>query len=116
MTPYFVMYLVKQALQLDQKGKEFCQDPGRFVRDGGFDAVVKAVGQIADDLIVDLNAELAEREETGNPFDHKRELKSPNAVRALRGGLLPSYQKAVTRKRASSFTEEWEAAVAPSTV
>jgi hypothetical protein len=72
--------------------------------------VVKTVRQIADDLIVDLNAELAEREETGNPFDHKRELKSANAVRALRNNVLPSYQKAVNRKRASSFTDEWEAA------
>jgi hypothetical protein len=109
-TPYFVMYLVKQALQLDPLGKAFCQDPGRFVRDRSFDTVVKAVGQISDDLIVDLNAELAEREEAGNPFDHKRELKSANAVRALRGEVLPSYQKAVSRKRASSFTEEWAAA------
>jgi hypothetical protein len=108
-TPYFVMYLVKQALQLDPLGKRFCQDPGFFVRDRGFDAVVKAVRQISDDLIVDLNAELAEREETGNRFDHKRELKSANAVRALRGEVLPSYQKALSRKRASSFTEEWEA-------
>jgi AIPR protein len=108
LTSYFVMYLVKQALQLDPLGKEFCQDPGRFVRDRGFDAVVKIVGQISDDLIVDLNAELAERGEAGKPFDHKRELKSANAVRTLRSEVLPSYQKAVSRKRASSFTEEWE--------
>lgn len=109
-TPYFLMYLVKQALQLDPKGKEFCQDPGRFVREGGFDEVVRTLRQIADDLVVDLNAELAERDDSGNPFDHKRELKSPNAVRALRGDVLPSYQKAITRKRASSFSEEWNTA------
>jgi len=108
-TPFFVMYLVKQALQLDSLGKDFCHDPGRFVRDRSFDAVVKTLRQISDDLTVDLNAELAEREEAGNPFDHKRELKSANAVRALRSAVLPSYQKAVSRKRASSFTEEWEA-------
>ena len=108
-TRYFVMYLVRQALQLDPLGKEFCHDPGCFVRDRDFDSVVKTVRQISDDLIVDLNAELAEREEAGNPFDHKRELKSANAVRTLRGNVLPSYQKAVSRKRASSFTEEWEA-------
>lgn len=107
-TPYFVMYLVKQALQLDPLGKKFCHDPGQFVEDRGFEAVVKTVRQISDDLIVDLNAELAEREEAGKPFDHKRELKSANAVRALRGDILPSYEKAVNRKRASSFTEEWE--------
>jgi hypothetical protein len=107
-TPYFVMYLVKQALQLDPLGKEFCQDPGKFVQERGFNAVVSTIRQITDDLIVDLNAELAERTEAGNPFDHKRELKSPNAVRTLRGNVLPSYQKAVSRKRASSFSEEWE--------
>lgn len=108
-TPFFVMYLVKQALQLDPLGKDFCSDPGCFVREKGFDAVVKVIRQIADDLIVDLNAELAEREESGNQFDHKRELKSANAVRTLRSDILPSYQKAVNRKRASSFTEEWQA-------
>ncbi len=107
-TPFFLMYLVKHALQLDIKGKEFCQDPGRFLREGGFDRVVTVLRQIADDLVVDLNAELAEREESGRPFDHKRELKSVNAIRALRGDVLPSYQKAVTRKRASSFGEEWQ--------
>lgn len=79
------------------------------MRDRGFDAIVKIVHQISDDLIVDLNAELAERAESGNPFDHKRELKSANAVRALRGEVLTSYQKALSRNRASSFTEEWEA-------
>jgi len=108
-TLFFVMYLVKQALQLDTAGKEFCQDPGRFLREGGFTSVVKVVRQVADDLIVDLNAELAEREEKGELFDHKRELKSPNAVRALRGSVLPSYQKAINRNRASSFSEEWDA-------
>lgn len=107
-TPFFLMYLVKEALKLDLSGKKFCQDPGLFLSEGGFDAVVKVVRQIADDLVVDLNAELAEREESGKPFDHKRELKSPNAVRALRGDVLPSYQKAVTRNRASSFSEEWQ--------
>lgn len=102
-TPYFVMYLVKQALQLDSLGKQFCNDPGTFVQQRGFDAVVKTVRQIANDLIVDLNAELSEREEAGNPFDHKRELKSANAVRSLRGDILPSYQKpsAVIARRRS---------------
>lgn len=108
-TPFFVVYLVRQALQLDPSGKEFCQDPGRFVREKGFDAVRDAVRAVADDLIVDLNAELNEREETGNPFDHKRELKSANAVRALRGEIIPGYQKALNRNRASSFSDEWKA-------
>jgi hypothetical protein len=112
-TPYFMMYLVKSALALDPVGAEFCKDPGSFLKEKGFSSIQTAIGQIVDDLVVDLNAELAEREESGNPFDHKRELKSPTAVRALRQSVLPSYQKAVQRKRASSFSEEWTNIEAP---
>lgn len=108
-TPFFVIYLVRQALQLEALGKEFCQDPGRFVRESSFEAVRDAVRAVSDDLIVDLNAELTEREEAGNTFDHKRELKSMNAVRALRGQIIPGYQKALNRHRASSFSDEWKA-------
>jgi coproporphyrinogen III oxidase len=50
----------------------------------------------------------SERDADKSPFDHKRELKSANAVRALSNAVLPMYQKAVSRKRATSFTEEWE--------
>jgi hypothetical protein len=107
-TPYFVMYLVKQALKPDRLGKRFCQDPGQFEADASFDSIVGVVRRIADDLIVDLNAELTERDADKSPFDHKRELKSANAVRALSNAVLPMYQKAVSRKRATSFTEEWE--------
>lgn len=108
-TPFFVIYLVRQALMLDAIGKEFCQDPGRFVTEAGFDAVRTAVLAVAEDLIVDLNAELVEREEVSKPIDHKRELKSANAVRALSSQIIPGYQKALKRSRASSFSEEWEA-------
>lgn len=106
--PYFLMYLVKAALLLDDEGKLFCQNPGSYVLSKGFDAVVHAVRVIADDLVVDLNAELAEREEgSGAAFDHKRELKSASAVRALKGQILPSYEKAIKRNRASGFSVEW---------
>ncbi|GAA1745402.1 hypothetical protein GCM10009746_30590 [Microbacterium paludicola] len=54
-----------------------------------------------------LNSEIEERDEAGNPFDHKRELKSPTAVRALKQAVIPIYQKAVQRKRATSFADEW---------
>lgn len=109
-TPFFMMYLVRQALRDDAVGKAFCKDPGRFVSEGGYEAVVAATVPIAGDLVVDLNAEFAERKENGDPFDHKRELKSATAVRALRGEILPSYQKAVARNRATAFADEWRAA------
>lgn len=106
-TPFFVMYLVRAALEADEIGKAFCQDPGQFVTEKGYDSVVQAIRAVVDDLIVDLNAELEERAERDEPFDHKRELKSPNAVRALKAAILPSYEKAIKRGRAAAFGEEW---------
>ena len=108
-TPFFVMYLLKHALLLDSEGKEFCKDPSPFLQRGGFDKVTQVIRQVSDDLVVDLNAELSDRKEAGTPFDHKRELKSPTAVRALHNGVLPSYEKAIKRRRASSFSEAWKA-------
>lgn len=106
-TPFFVIYLVRSALELDEVGREFCKDPGKFVSEKGFQAVRTAVSVVIDDLIVDLNAEIRERADQGAPFDHKRELKSVTAVRQLRGDIMPGYQKALNRNRASSFSEEW---------
>lgn len=108
-TPYFVIYLVRQALALEPLGSEFCQDPGAFVSSSGFDAVRDSVKAVSDDLIVDFNHEIADRAEQGNPFDHKRELKSVSAVRILKNEIIPGYQKVLNRGRASSFSDEWEA-------
>lgn len=109
-TPYFLMYILKQALKIDATGEEFCKDPGAFLAEKGFAAVAAVIKRVADDLVVDLNSEIEERDEAGNPFDHKRELKSPTAVRALKQAVIPIYQKAVQRKRATSFAEEWKSA------
>lgn len=106
-TPYFVMYMVKKALLLDDRGRDFCSQPDRFLNEGGFERLVLAIQIVANDLIIDLNGEVKERESAGSPFDHKRELKSANAVRSLQVNLLNSYQKALFRGRASSFAEEW---------
>ena len=107
-TPYFMMHLVKQALEMDEVGRSFCKDSGSFITGSSYDTVVSAVKAVSDDLVVDLNAEIAEREEKKNPFDHKRELKSATAVKSLCQSVLPPYQKAVNRGRATSFSEEWK--------
>jgi len=52
---------------------------------------------------------LQEKAETGAPFDYKRELKSPTAVKAFAQQIVPMYEKALRRGRVSSFSEEWQA-------
>jgi hypothetical protein len=75
----------------------------------GLEELGNIARKIMSDLVVDLNAELDERESAGNPFDYKRELKSPTAVRALAKQIIPSYEKAIRRNRATSFSGELEA-------
>ena len=65
--------------------------------------------RVLADLVIDLNAEIEERRESGAPFDYKRELKSQQSVRALQQSIIPMYKKAVDRGRATGFGAEWEA-------
>lgn len=109
LTQYVLLYLVRQALELDEEGRSFCANPTPFVRDVTGRARLRlCAGRIGRDIIIDLNAEVREREEAGQPFDYKRELKSPNSVRELSRSIIPQYQKAVSRGRASSFGSEWK--------
>jgi hypothetical protein len=105
-TPFFVLYLVKAALQCDDEGRAFCQNPSAVLNEFGFAGITALMKPIVDDLVVDLNAEMDEREQQHNPLDHKRELKSASAVRSLKGQIIPSYQKAIKRQRATSFGVE----------
>lgn len=106
---YFLLYLLRQALKLDEMGKGFCANPQSFLgQQDGRGMLQLCSTRIIKDIIIDLNAELRERAEAGNPFDYKRELKSPNAVRELARNIIPQYQKAVSRGRACSFGQEWQ--------
>jgi hypothetical protein len=109
LTKFLLIYLVREALETDPTGKQFCQDPAAFIRQtDGRKRIVHCVSGILDDLVTDLNAEVKLREQTGDPFDYKRELKSRNAVLTLSRELIPQYEKLVNRGRAPSFEEEWE--------
>lgn len=108
LSQYFLLYLLRQALEQSEDGKKFCAEPDTFItQKNGRERMKHCAKRIISDLIIDFNAELQERDEAGKPFDFKRELKSPNPVRELARNIIPQYQKAVSRKRVSSFGEEW---------
>jgi len=106
LTMYFMLYMVKQALAEDEEGKNFLKDPKPVLDEVGIVGIKIAVTNVVEDLIIDLNAELRERAENGQSFDYKRELKSATAVRALKNAIIPNYQKAIRRNRATSFADE----------
>ena len=110
LTRYLLLYLLKRALELDEIGKSFIRSPESFLHEpNGEERIRNSVSRVLQDLIIDLNAELRDREQADNPIDYKRELKSPRAVRDIEKGILPQYQKAVSRGRATSFGQEWKA-------
>ena len=108
LTRYFLMYLLREALETDDKGRSFCREPSLFLSvQNGRERLRTAMEPVLGDLVIDFNAELRDREEAGNPFDYKREFKSANPVRELSRVIIPQYQKAVQRDRATSFGAEW---------
>ena len=105
---FTLLYLLRMALETDAEGRTFCQEPSRFISEpNGANRLRKSFARVLGDLVIDLNAEVEERECAKRPFDYKRELKSPQSVRNLRQAIITSYQKAVARKRATGFGEEW---------
>ena len=108
LTRYFLMYLLREALETDDEGRRFCKDPSLFISaQNGREKLRKSIKPVVSDLVIDVNAELREREIAGKPFDYKREFKSANSVRELGRVVIPQYQKAVLRDRATAFGAEW---------
>lgn len=93
---------MRQALADDEVGSAFIKDPKVLLDKIGIAGIKRAISNVVDDLITDL----AERAEEDKLFDYKRELKSATAVRSLKNAIVPNYQKAIRRNRATSFTEE----------
>ncbi|MFX0199084.1 MAG: AIPR family protein [Candidatus Hodarchaeota archaeon] len=109
LTKYFLLFLLRRVLELDSVGQAFCRKPEDFLREmNGIQRIRQCILRVLEDLIIDLNAELRDREKNGQPIDYKRELKSPGPVRLLERAIIPQYQKAVSRERATSFAQEWE--------
>ncbi len=104
LTKFFLVRLVAEALSTDPAGREFQRDPKAFIETPvKQERLRRAVARLLDDLIVDLNAELDERDNAGEPLDYKRELKSPTGVRDLAKSIIASYAKLVGRGRSPSF-------------
>ena len=107
---FALLYLLRMALETDDAGRAFCRDPSSFIiQPHGVKRLRACFVRVLKDLVIDLNAEVADRETAERPFDYKRELKSPQSVRKLRKSIISSYQKAVARNRATAFGAEWVA-------
>lgn len=109
LTTYFLMYVLRQAIAIDTEGQAFLANPRAVLNDIGVSGLKDAAQAVLSDLVIDLNAELDDRQDKKDPFDHKRELKSPNAVKKLTLEILANYQKGVKRGKSVTFSGEIEA-------
>jgi hypothetical protein len=108
---FYLLYLMRQAFDKDRLGSQLVRDPAPFVRS---EEERHHLGQCAlevlKDLVVDLEAEVEERESAQGPLDFKRLLKTEKEVRILTKDVMTGYLKAIRRRRSASFTELWEKA------
>ena len=110
LTHFFLLYLVRKALETDALGKKFCENPAQFSgthKDrvrllATLDKTVQAIVRV-------VNGEIKRRDadEKEGPFDYKRELKSPNSVRKLENSIITTYQVLVDNNAALTFGQGW---------
>jgi AIPR protein len=106
---FYLLYLVRQAFNKDRLGIEFVRDPARFVAtQEDRERLGRCALDVLQDLVVDLEAEVEERENAQGPLDFKRLLKTEKEVRALTKEVMTGYLKSVRRKRTPPFSELWE--------
>jgi AIPR protein len=107
-TRYFIMYLVREALETDATGRLFCDNPSGFMHPPKnrqklskcLDTVVSAIVRIVDNI--------AKTRDSGEGFfDYKRELKSPKAIQEMRSSIISQYQIVIDNGYAPKFTEGW---------
>lgn len=105
LTKFFILYVVSQILQQDEKGKAIFQNPNLVMdHSKGLVALRACIGKVVDDIIVDINAEV---KEMGDSFDYKTLLKSPGSVKALAEKVIGTYVKLVGRGRIDAFSVDW---------
>lgn len=107
-TKFFLLYLVRKALEIDAAGKDFITNPSTFLnqKDGRkrlkycFKELVETLGQILSD-------EVDSRDEKSY-FNYKSELKNFELVQVLGNSLMTNFKLLIRNpKYAKSFDKLW---------
>jgi len=106
LTRYLFLYVVRVILENDLLARELLGNPQRFVRTKtARDHFRECVRKIVGDLVVDLNAEVAEY---GDDFDYRDKLRDSVWVGELSKKVAADHLKLVKRGRIKSFQDEWQ--------
>nr|WP_314441710.1 hypothetical protein [uncultured Sphingomonas sp.] len=80
---------------------EFLRDKERMKDSAARKQIIDQVPVVIDEILIDFNYEI---DEEGDALDYKRDLKSPERVKAWRNKLLSSYEKELKKGKAAKFT------------
>ncbi len=105
LTKYALLFMLREILEKDERGKELLISPVEFVRNApDREHLRQVLRQLLNDVIVDVNAEVRE---FGEDFDYRGRLREEKWVRELSGKVTGTYLKLVSRGRLPSFAAEW---------
>ena len=109
-TRFLVLYLLREALEKDAIGREFCLRPNHFVRTRAKrDRLHECLDKVTQVVLRILDSEVKRRDaDPSTLFDYKRELKSPNSVREITSTIVSHYQIAVDSGLAQTFSGIWK--------
>jgi hypothetical protein len=105
LTRYFILYVLRQIFENDSEGSQVIKNPAKYVR--GIDERERfetCVRTILKDIVIDLNAEVAEY---GDDFDYRGQLRDQDWVKEKAKAIVSSYLKLVQRTRVQSFESLW---------
>lgn len=111
-TQFLLVYLLRRILETDEFGRVFCADTSRFTgTKKDQQALLAIIDKIAKAMIRIVNREVKRRDaDLENPFDFKRELKSPSAVRKLESTVIATYQILADDDESLTFGNRWKEA------
>ena len=79
LTRFLVLYLLREALETDQLGKDFCLNPSAFIKQSqGKSRLLECIDKVSQVVVQLVDGEVKRRDaDKEKEFDFKRELKSP---------------------------------------
>jgi hypothetical protein len=110
LTPFLFLYLLREALETDETGMAFCQNPSEFLKakDGRL-RLRHSIEPTVTALMRIMDAYLKRQEDNETGFDYKKDLKSPRKILDIRTFVIPFYQITLdTGGDLKSFSELWQ--------
>jgi hypothetical protein len=109
LTHFLLLYICRLIIEADDVGKDILQRPGKHVADKRQrKALISAVDKILEDIVIDLNAEVAQ---LGDEFDYRGKLRDEVWVKDVAHRIVAEYNKLVARNRINSFGRDFKEAI-----